>query len=911
MNSQSEFSGTFAFKLIPWLKSIKKKDIVVCVIISHFKEYYMQKNYKFILFFFSLLVMSSIIMAQGNKLSGTVTDAATGEKLFGASVFIADLNIGAVTNADGFYSIDNVKDGTYQVTVTYIGYLKQNKNIKIAGNTKLNFSLEASSVILGETVVKGTRAVLRETPIAFSEISGEQLEMKLASRDVPMELAETPSVYASPSGGGAGDATIYVRGFDQRNVAIMVNGVPVNDMETRSVYWSNWQGLGDVTDRIQVQRGLGASPYSVSAVGGLINMTTKGVGNEQEYVKIRSEYGSEKLIKNSIAFHKKLSNNFAATAFVARRTWDGYTVGTYADDWTYFFSVGGIFGDHTLELTGLGSPQEHGQRGTQLYFTSTNPKTQTWEKRGTKYNPNVGILNGNMFVDRVNKFHKPAFNLNWNWQIDKKSTLSTVAYLSFGRGYGTSGIGTFASYREIDGYQDYDAIWAANVASKTGAKSIRVNSVNNHNWYGLLSTFTTRLTDALTFTGGIDGRMYAGLHYQEVRDLLGAEYYLDNKDVNNPNRKTVVGDKVAYNNDTYVRQIGGFGQLEYKTGNFVTFINLTASRTANQRKDYFLYKADNPFNTTDWQNFTGYTAKTGARYNMDENHSVFVNVGYFSNPPLPNTIFTRNTNVVSKGAVNEKVTGLELGYAYNSQLLDIDANGFYTNWKDRAQVPFAVYATITDPVTGMQSTSTSYVNVVGANQRHYGAELDVKFKPVRKLTISGNVSIINARYTNDVDAAIWPEEDPTRITVVRIYSENLFISQFPQQQATLKLNYSIYLGSGFNMFINPVYKFYGRKFARFFVDDRKNPDDRAQPFRLPDYNITDLHFGFTYYLTDFFVKKINLNFHIFNLLNKENYIVEATDGPTSSQYGQAHSYESARGFFGRERWYNVGVAFTF
>ena len=872
----------------------------------------MNKTLKVIAILLFSLFATNFIYAQNFRISGTVTDAKTGEKLIGVSVYISDLSVGASTNADGNFVIQNVKGGVWELTVSYIGYINQKKNINLTKDLKIDFALEASSVLLQETVVKGTKAVLRETPVVFSEIKGEELEFKLASRDVPMELAETPSVYASPSGGGAGDAVLFVRGFDQRNVAIMVNGVPVNDMENKSVYWSNWQGLGDVTDNIQVQRGLGASPYSVSAVGGLINMTTRGVGYEQEFVKIRSEYGSNNNIKNSVSFHKKLSETFAATAFVSRRTWDGYAVGTYADDWTYFFSIGGVFGNHTIELTGLGSPQEHGQRSNQVYFTTLpTSSTNTWEKRGHLYNPSVGFLKGNMFDDRVNKFHKPAFNLNWNWQVDKKSTLSTVAYFSFGRGYGTSGIGTFAPYRASDGFEDYDIIWAANVASTTGAKSIRVNSVNNHNWFGVLSTITHKLSDMLTLTAGIDGRLYTGIHFQEVRDLLGAEYYLDNKDVNNPNRKTVVGDKVAYYNDTYVRQIGGFGQVEYKTGAFTTFLNLSASTTANKRKDYFLYKADDPFNTTDWQNFFGYTAKTGARYNLDENHSIFANIGYFSTAPLPNTIFTRNTNVVSLGAVNEKVTGLELGYQYNSQLLDINANGFYTNWKDRAMVPFAVYTTITDPVTGMQSTSTSYVNVVGANELHYGAELDVIFKPVRKLSISGNVSLINARYTNDVDAAIWPEEDPTKITMIRIYSENLFVSQFPQQQATLKLNYSIYLGSGLNMYINPVYKFYGRHFARFYVDDRKNPNDREQPWRIPDYNITDLHFGFTYYLTDFFLKKINLNFHVFNLLNNDHYIVEATDGPTTSSYGAAHSYEQAKGYYGRERWYNVGIAFTF
>jgi hypothetical protein len=795
-------------------------------------------------------------------------------------------------------------------------------NVKITSNAKLNISLEASSVLLDETVVKGTRAVLRETPVAFTEIKGEQLEFKLASRDVPMELAETPSVYASPSGGGAGDANLFIRGFNQRNIAVMVNGVPVNDMETKSLYWSNWQGLGDVTDNIQIQRGLGASPYSVSAVGGLINMTTRGVGSEQEFIKVRSEYGSGNNIKNSISFHKKLSETFAATAFVSRRTWDGYAVGTYADDWTYFFSIGGIFGNHTIELTGLGTPQEHGQRTSQVYFTTLpTSSTNTWEKRGHLYNINIGMLNGNLFYDRVNKFHKPAFNLNWNWQVNPKSTLSTVAYFSFGRGYGTSGLGTFAPYRASDGYEDYDAVWTSNTSASAintkysttlhSAKSIRVNSVNNHNWFGLLSTFTNKLTDNLILTAGIDGRLYTGIHYQEVRDLIGADYWLDNADVNNPNRMTLVGDKVGYYNDTYVKQIGGFGQAEYKTGSLTTFVNLSVSTTSNQRKDYFLYKSDDPFNTTDWQNFFGYTVKTGARYNLDENHSIFTNIGYFSTAPLPNTIFTRNTNVVSLGAVNEKVTGLELGYEYASPVLSINAHGFYTNWKDRAQVPFAVTNSVIDPVTGQQIFTTSYINVVGANELHYGGEIEVLAKPIRKLTLKGNISIIDARYTNDVDAAVWPEGDPTRITVIRCYTENLLVSEFPQQQATISLDYSLNLMQGLYVYINPVYKFYGRHFARYFPDDRKTATDRAQSWRIPDYNITDFHLGFTYYLTEFFVKKINVGFHVFNLLDNNDYIVEATDGPTTSSFGLAHSYEQAKGFYGRGRWYSVGLAFTF
>ena len=73
-----------------------------------------------------------------------------------------------------------------------------------------------------------------------------------------MILNTTPSVYATQQGGGAGDARINIRGFNQRNIAVMINGVPQNDMENGWVYWSNWDGVGTKAVLIQVQRGLSA-----------------------------------------------------------------------------------------------------------------------------------------------------------------------------------------------------------------------------------------------------------------------------------------------------------------------------------------------------------------------------------------------------------------------------------------------------------------------------------------------------------------------------------------------------------------------------------------------------------------------------------------------------------------------------
>ena len=311
----------------------------------------------------------------------------------------------------------------------------------------------------------------------------------------------------------------------------------------------------------------------------------------------------------------------------------------------------------------------------------------------------MGRLKGEWFNEAVNKFHKPQFNLNWNWIVAPKTTLSTIAYYSIGRGYGSGTLGPFAPGISAtqdpvyQNYRDYDKVWSINSTTidnkysttlRRSTSTVLRNSVNNHDWYGVLSTFTTELIPQLKLSAGIDGRYYVGKHYQEIRDLIGGDYYIDTYDVNNPNRMAKVGDKVRYNNDFFVRQFGGFGQLEYRFGDFITFINLSASSQGGKRKDYFLYKSTDPFNTTEWQNFFGYTAKTGINYNIDQSNSVFFNVGYFSSAPMVNNIFANNTNIVSKDATNEKVFIAELGYNVATSFVALKANAFYTKWKDKA-----------------------------------------------------------------------------------------------------------------------------------------------------------------------------------------------------------------------------------
>jgi hypothetical protein len=157
------------------------------------------------------------------------------------------------------------------------------------------------------------------------------------------------------------------------------------------------------------------------------------------------------------------------------------------------------------------------------------------------------------------------------------------------------------------------------------------------------------------FLGGVDFRRYLGKHFTELTDLLGGQYYLDDSNVNNPNNFAQVGDKILYDNDGKVNWLGGFAQLEYSKNDLSAFVSVNASNTSYQRIDRFLYLDSDPLQESDKYNFFGFGAKGGANYNIDSNHNVFANLGYFERAPYFNSVFANRNNVdVNDEAENQK-----------------------------------------------------------------------------------------------------------------------------------------------------------------------------------------------------------------------------------------------------------------
>ena len=245
---------------------------------------------------FFCLLTSLTMFAQAQKVTGTVVDAETGEPLIGVTVMESGTTNGVVTDLDGNFKI-TLQSGK-QLHISSVGYAAQEITGR-RGDVGM-VRMEPEAVVLQDVTITGQIARQQQTPVAVSQVSALEIEERIAGLEFPEVLKNTPGVHANGAGGGWGDSEIWMRGFDNTNVATMINGVPMNDMEGGTVYWSNWQGLSDVTSVMQTQRGMGAGKLSAPSVGGTINIVTRGI-DAKKGVFLSTSGNSRPAIRSSIS----------------------------------------------------------------------------------------------------------------------------------------------------------------------------------------------------------------------------------------------------------------------------------------------------------------------------------------------------------------------------------------------------------------------------------------------------------------------------------------------------------------------------------------------------------------------------------------------------------------------------------
>ena len=824
------------------------------------------KNFKNLLFV-ALMLVSTTVLGQ-TKISGTVVDESN-QSLPGASVLEKGTMNGTETDFDGKFSL-NTTSNSGVLVVSFIGY----KTVEMSfSSTKSNLGaiqLEEGGSTLDEIIITSTSfAIDRKTPVAVSTIKAADIERKLGTQEFPEVLKSTPGVYATKDGGGFGDGRINLRGFNSENVAVMINGVPVNDMENGRVYWSNWAGLSDVTSAMQVQRGLGAAKVAVPSIGGTINILSK-TSDVNKGGNVVASTGNNGYQKYGFTLSTGLmENGLAATVSFAKISGEGYIEGTQFEGSNYFVNFSKeINENHKISFTSFGAPQRHGQRQN-MSTVSTYRNAEA----GNQFNPDWGYKDGQVTHIEDNFYHKSQTSLNHYWTINDNTSLSTAAYVSYGSG---GGGGTAGTNRDLFGVRlggadqpvDLDNIVEINRANGAlGSEAILRASRNDHEWYGLLSTFKTNLTDELTFIGGLDVRTYTGKHFREVTDLLGGDYYFDNENVNNPNAALVVGDKMGYNNDGEVGWLGFFGQLEYGTENFDAFVSSSLQKTSYQRIEYFLYdlstEAGKDLATSEKIKLDGYSIKGGANYRLDDVQNVFANIGYFERPAAFNAVFNGYNNTkINRDAENEKVFSLELGYGVRAEKFAANVNVYRTQWNDR---------TFTRSVRATEPGAEDYTaNLLGVNALHQGVEFDFTYKPSNNLNFSGMVSLGDWKWDNNLEDVPVFNENQEEVTTLSLPIKGLRVSNAAQTTAALGMLYKFWDRTSITVDYNYFANLYARIDVLNYANATETPTDS---YKVPSYGTVDASLRHSFNFGTF---DTTLTARINNLLDTE-YIADAID----------------------------------
>ncbi|MGK7397877.1 MAG: TonB-dependent receptor [Candidatus Cyclobacteriaceae bacterium M3_2C_046] len=906
------------------------------------------------------------VMAQTGVISGRVLDQENDEGLIGANVVVKGTSKGSLTDIEGDFTINGVEPGAKTIIITFVGYTPQQVEVNVKANEVIQLGtipVKTNTIGLKEIEVIASVAQDRRTPVAVSTIKSQEIENRVGNQEFPEILRSTPSVYVTKQGGGFGDSRINVRGFDQRNTAVMINGIPVNDMENGWVYWSNWAGLSDVTSQIQVQRGLGATKLAVASVGGSINIVTNAAEIEKGMTASVS-VGNDLYQKYGISASTGLGQSgWAFTVQGSHTRGDGYADGTQFEGWSYFASLAKqINTSHSLHFTVLGAPQWHFQReygtfdGVTIETILGNEVTGS-EGFGIKYNPQWGYWNGSDFKDnefswRKNFYHKPKAFLNHYWTFSDRTELSTSAYASFGRGGGTGDLGRInGSFRtsgkfktdegivrwndiqswntggNVPAFGDDQIPWQGpgmtdntaysgpfagqNVAESWRNGMILRASMNEHNWYGLLSNLTHQLSDNWNLVAGVDARYYKGLHYRRVENLLGLDAYFDDDDINEPakyltDEGRADGNQIDYNNDGLVNWLGLFGQLEYISDKLSAFASLSGSNQGFKRIDYFQYEDDSEEQESDWENFLGGTLKAGANYNLTENHNVFANAGYFSRQPIFDNVFLNFTNEVNEDVKNQSVVAFELGYGYRSKFLSGNINVYHTEWGDR-QVSRG--AELRDGDTRIEGN----VNFSNIAQVHQGVEVDFVMAPTRKLKINGMLSLGNWRYNQNFTATFVPDDQELRGQYTQdftLYMEEVKVPDAAQTTFSLGANYEIF--TGFHLYGN--FYFADDLYADFdLADDESFDVPGNQAWKLPNYSLLDAGISYNFEISGI---AMTWNLNVNNLLDEE-YMAEsesnilfdpAREGDV--EFGENGSIRN-RVYFGFGRTWNTGLKVRF
>ncbi len=735
--------------------------------------------------------------------------------------------------------------------------------------------------------VTTTRAITGISPVPFSEMSKDVLRNIYTVRDIPDVINEMPSIYSySQNGNSIGYTNLTMRGFDQRRISVMINGIPQNDPEDHQVYWIDFPDIGSNLDNIQVQRGAGLINYGAAAIGGSINLTTSNFTKEkgitlfsgigyQEYTSGAEPVYQPTISKYSIEVSSGLVDNYAFYGRLSKINSEGYRDRSWAYLSSYFLSGARFDKNFSTQINVFGGPISDGLAYTGL------PKSYVSDAGLRRSNPNYWNYdttgaNVEYIQDRRKQesegFSQPHYELLNDWYINESLTLKSALFYYTGEGYYDYD-GTWADKTLTDWVsEDYsfsqgdslkNTLIRATVANKQGGWIPRL--LWNHGSGILTVGAEMRLHRSehwsnIIFSENLpeyfnpDYRIYTYNGKRDIYSLFARESYNINDKLNLSGEVQIVSQSYAIDGE--------------KAGNrFTKYISTNGDTIGNGNT---LFNINHIF----------LNPRIGLNYIVDENANIYFLTAYTSREPRMRNFYpaddiyfggtplfegdTSGRYDFSKPIVKpESMLDFELGFNKRNNNYSLSLNFYLMEYFDEL-VKSGKVDIFGNPVDGNAPRT-----------RHYGIEFDGWYKIIEKsfgkFILSGNFSFSQNRII---------EYDYITALNEKISLANNPIAGFADFISNIRLTYS-YKDFYFSLLAKSVGGFFGEKLGEFRSDnfgDLLISDQRLRTQLVNDYNYyvdnvienyytlnIDLSYTFKDVLS---LQRIKVQAQVVNLLNK-------------------------------------------
>ena len=738
-------------------------------------------------------------------------------------------------------------------------------------------SVCAEGVVLTDSVINLQEVVIRDnfsssetTPLSIKTLSPSHIKLYSTSPNYVEMMQGIPGVYATPSTGSYGDATLNIRGFKQENISILLNGIPIQGLTSGSMYWNNWMGLAEATYAVQIQKGMGSSMLADCAMGGMVNIITKtGEGSpEWDFSTSYTQYGTKKAMLSYST--GQLKNGWSANMMVSGVYGDGFVEASEVKSMSYLLSVSKILNDdNTLIFTALGSPEQHDQRNTELSETEVNTY-------GRGYSKNWGYLNGEKYSIGRNHYFKPYFTLQHHY--DKGALhMKNSLYLAIADGGGRSTFNDYTkpsqsiiAHQTADGHIDFDAIIAENAASGY-SKNVMIDYLSGHTQAGGVVSADYSLNDKWTLGSGLQYQLFDTWSKMVVLDLLGGDA------VQYGGQDLKVGDYIGARYGRTTHLASGYGQIKYDGRKINTNLGVSVFSGNYRRHD------DVTGNVSDWAHGWGVGVKSGILYHITGKSQAFINLGYNSRLPYAGTYLVSSDLSVKDDVVNEKNLMAEAGTRISWNGGGMELSGYYARWNDK---------TVTVNIAKRANEAAQKYYITGLNALHMGVELSVQQQLASWVNLSAFANLASWKWKSSGEALIYDGYTGETLNTYTIYCDGLHVGDSPQTQFGAQADFKMPYG----FYANLSWQYNDRMYADFEPNDRKTAES-PDAYRLPSWNILDATIGWSNQLSD------NMHLDVFAAgrnLTDAHYIERGKDGAN-------HDLATFRGYWGAPRTLSVGM----